>query len=309
MARPTDTSQSSIKVAIVGGGPSGLTLASILKAVRIPFTVFELDASASARGQGGMLDIHKSSGQLALAKAGLLDEFKKRMRVDATDLYVRDQTGEIRWYHTEKENPDPERPEIDRGDLRNLLLSALDEGDVQWEKKLVRAEKEEVAQERCFSLYFANGSSATGFNILVGADGTWSRVRPLRSNVPPSYVGMTVAATRITNLDDRLPELAKFVGNGTCMSVEGKSLVVAQKSGDGSVNVYSFISVPEDWRETSGIDWSNQRRGLTEFVERYYSGWGQEAKSLIIECDEGDLAIRPLYRYPPGHRWEKTSAG
>ena len=141
--------QSSIKVAIVGGGPSGLTLASILKAVRIPFTVFELDASPSARGQGGMLDIHKTSGQLALAKAGLLDEFKKRMRVDATDLVVRDQTGQTHWYHTEKEEPDPERPEIDRGDLRNMLLSALDEGDVQWGKKLVKAEKDTAAQSSC----------------------------------------------------------------------------------------------------------------------------------------------------------------
>ncbi|KAJ3533873.1 hypothetical protein NMY22_g7156 [Coprinellus aureogranulatus] len=122
-------------------GPSGLTLACILKAIHIPFTVFELDSSPSARTQGGMLDIHKSSGQLALGKAGLLHEFKKRMRVDATEFQIRDGKGKVYWHHTEAEEEDPERPEIDRGDLRDMLLGPLGEGDVKWGKKLVEAEK------------------------------------------------------------------------------------------------------------------------------------------------------------------------
>lgn len=298
---------SSITVAIVGGGPAGLTLASNLKAAQIPFTVFELDTSRAARTQGGMLDIHKNSGQLALKKAGLHDEFRRRMRVDATDLYVRDHTGKVVYFHTEKEEADPERPEIDRSELRNLLLSALEEGDVKWGKKLRKAEKDEKSKK--FTLHFADGTSSGGFDVLVGADGTWSRVRPLRSDVPPPYVGMTVITTNIANIDERFPELAKFVGNGSCMLANGETIIMAQRSGDGSIKTYSFIPVAEEWKERSGIDWSSQKRGLREFVERFHADWAEEGKALICECDEGELAIRPLYLYPRGHEFEKKCSG
>ncbi|KAJ3520715.1 hypothetical protein NMY22_g12628 [Coprinellus aureogranulatus] len=301
---------SSIRVAIVGGGPSGLTLACILKAIHIPFTVFELDASRHARSQGGMLDIHKHSGQLALAKAGLLDEFKRRMRVHATDFYLRDHTGKVLWFRTEREVADPERPEIDRAELRNMLLGPLDEEDVKWGKKFVRAEKVDGTEAGSnFVLHFGDGSTAGGFNVLVGADGTWSKVRPLRSNVPPPYVGVTVITTSIAKLDESFPDLGKFVGSGSSMLVDGNSAVIAQKSGDGTVKTYSFIPVPEDWKEQCGIDWSNQKKGLMEFVERFHSNWAEEAKALLVECDEGDLAIRPLYLYPSGHKLKKACSG
>ncbi|KAJ3496262.1 hypothetical protein NMY22_g19836 [Coprinellus aureogranulatus] len=131
---------SRLKVAIVGGGPGGLTLATILKRLSIPFTVFELDPSRNARSQGGMLDIHKHTGQRALVKAGLMDEFKKRMRrLDATEVYLRDFKGRILQHlEAEVDEGDMERPEIDRAELRGLLLDALDKEDVVWGKKLVK---------------------------------------------------------------------------------------------------------------------------------------------------------------------------
>lgn len=298
---------SSIKVAIVGGGPAGLTLACILKAIKIPFTVFELDASRSARTQGGMLDIHKHSGQLALKKAGLHDQFRKLMRIDATDLYIRDHTGKVIHFHTEKEEADPERPEIDRAELRNLLLSGLEEDDVKWGKKVVKAEKDESSGK--FTVHFADGTSAGGFDVLVGADGTWSKIRPLRSDALPPYAGITVVASSIANLDERYPELATFAGNGSCMMADGKIIIMSQKNGDGSLKTYSFAKVPEDWKEKSGIDWSYQRQGLTEYLEKYHQGWAEEGKALLLECDEGELAIRPLYMYPRGHKFEKKCTG
>lgn len=300
---------SSIKVAIVGGGPSGLTLACILKAAQIPFTVFELDASPSTRGQGGMLDIHKGSGQLALEKAGLLGEFKRRMRVDATEFYLRNFTGEVHWHHTEAGEENPDRPEIDRGDLRDILLGPLDEDDVKWGEKLVKAEKGADEAGGKFTLYFADGSTAGDFDILVGADGTWSKVRPLRSDVSPTYTGMTVITTSIAEIDKRYPKLAEFVGNGSCMLVDGNVGLIAQKSGDGSVKTYSFIPAAEEWKERSDLDWSNQREGLEEYVQRFHAGWAEEAKKLLVECDEGDLTVRRLYQFMPNHKPEKECPG
>jgi len=70
-------------IAILGAGPSGLTLARLLHLNGIDYTIFERDASAASawgRGGSGTLDLHEGSGLLALQEAGLLDEFKRKAR-------------------------------------------------------------------------------------------------------------------------------------------------------------------------------------------------------------------------------------
>ncbi len=58
-------------IAIVGGGPGGLTLARLLQMNGANVTVYERDASRSARVQGATLDLHEESGLKALRKAGI----------------------------------------------------------------------------------------------------------------------------------------------------------------------------------------------------------------------------------------------
>jgi 2-polyprenyl-6-methoxyphenol hydroxylase-like FAD-dependent oxidoreductase len=70
-------------IAILGAGPSGLTLGRLLHLAGIDFTIFERDESAASawgRGGSGTLDLHEGSGLLALQEAGLMEEFKKRAR-------------------------------------------------------------------------------------------------------------------------------------------------------------------------------------------------------------------------------------
>jgi 2-polyprenyl-6-methoxyphenol hydroxylase-like FAD-dependent oxidoreductase len=72
------------KIAIIGAGPAGCTLARLLQVAEIPVevTIFESDATPNVRSQGGTLDLHTDTGLAAMKKADLYNEFLKHARFD-----------------------------------------------------------------------------------------------------------------------------------------------------------------------------------------------------------------------------------
>ena len=84
---------------------------------------------------------------------------------------------------------DRDRPEIDRLQLRQILLQSIPKHRVRWDKKLLGAE---IAESKTRSgattasdctLRFVDGTSESGFRLIVGADGAWSKIRSLVSEV------------------------------------------------------------------------------------------------------------------------------
>ncbi|KAF5351153.1 hypothetical protein D9756_008282 [Leucocoprinus leucothites] len=301
------------RIAIIGGGPGGLTLARLLKLQNIPFRLFELDESSESRSQGGTLDIHKGSGQMALKAAGLFAEFERHARREGAAIKILDKDGTVVWADDglSPEGSDimpPDRPEIDRRDLRKILLNSLDEGMVEWGRKVVEISEDEnsTKEKPQYTIEFEGGAKECGFELVVGADGAWSRVRGLLTKEKPFYSGVTFVEACVEDIDAEHPELVERVGLGSCFQVHGLSALLNQRNTDGSVRTNAAVRVDEDWATTCGIDWADVQASKQAFVDAKYSGWEALCKEFVLQSD-GPLTVRPMYMLPVEMKWETRS--
>jgi 2-polyprenyl-6-methoxyphenol hydroxylase-like FAD-dependent oxidoreductase len=284
-------------VAIVGAGPSGLTLARLLQMRGATVHVFESDSSSAARDQGGSLDLHEDSGQIAVRKAGLEDRFLAMSRAEAQTSRVFDKHGVI---HLDLRPQDEKatRPEIERGELRGLLLGSLAPSTVEWERRLRKVER---TRDDRHLLTFENGPPVTA-DLLFGCDGTWSKVRPLVTREEPRYAGLTFVESRLSSPDTRHPKVAEMVGPGTIMVTSDNKALMAQRNADGNIRIYVTLRVAEDWAERYGLDFgepANAREGLL----KYFEGWAPHVREMLTGCDDYFIP-RPLYTLPPEQTWQ-----
>ncbi|KAJ5402279.1 uncharacterized protein N7487_008175 [Penicillium crustosum] len=280
------------KVAIIGAGPGGLTLARFLHLANIRFTIFESDQSVdSRRVTGGILDLHKSTGQRVIKEAGLWEEYEKHVSYEAEDLIIADRNNQIL---LDSKGQTKGRPEIDRPALRDLLLFSIPPENIRWNNRLKHVDEDGT-------LHFAHGKES-GYDLIVGADGVWSKVRPVVSQIAPFYSGTTGFELWITNPVAIDEDMDSMLGNGSYFVYGGDDRVLmAQRQGDRSVRVYAFIRRPESWMKTGGLDFTN-RHAIKGFLLDEFRAWSPELLRLISNCD-GEIIPRPLYMFPVGIRW------
>lgn len=269
-------------VTIIGAGLGGLTLARVLHVHGIPSTVHEAEESPTARTQGGMLDIHDYNGQIAVEAAGLVDEFRSLVLEGRQAMRVLDSDGTVLF---EKEDDGTGgRPEVQRADLRQMLLDSLPSGTVRWGAKVTGVEGRTVT--------FADGSTIEA-DVLVGADGAWSRVRDVLTDAKPEYVGMSFIETYLHDADTRHPEVARAVGGGSMFAPGRGKGIHAHREAGGVLHAYVEFTRPLEWFGDLG------------HITAEFDGWAPELTALITESDTAPV-FRPHYALPSEHRWERV---
>lgn len=307
-------------IAIIGGGPCGLTLARLLETAGINYVVFERDASPTStlRSQGGTLDIHNETGQEALRRAGLHGQFKSLARCDATTMTLMDSQGGSRASFGDDNGE--ERPEIDRQQLRQILLDSIPAERIRWGKTINsvdRKEDEHRGGAYAWTLNFRDGSTESGFRLIVGADGAWSKIRPLVSDksIPifhvayqltsfqitdakPIYSGKSFLEGRISPGNPQYQSAQQMAGKGTAMVMSAKSTLAVQQMSDASYRVYMGVLAPEGLTQPGGDadpkDMDKARKTMLG-PGGFYADWANDFRDLI-EASEEPWRPWPLYR-------------
>ncbi|GEP80448.1 FAD-dependent oxidoreductase [Staphylococcus carnosus] len=284
-------------ITIIGGGIGGLTLARVLQVNGIPTKVYESDTSRDARTQGGQLDIHEYNGQVALKKAQLTEAFQSIIQKGADAARIVGENGDILL-----DVPDDEsngRPEVLRGDLRNILIDSLKEDTIAWGKKVDHVEKTDNNQ---YKVVFRDETSIVT-DKLIGADGAWSKVRKLLTNITPHYSGTTFIETYLYDVDYNYPKTAQEVGKGAMYALTHNKGIVAHREANNIIHTYVQMNCSEEWIDH--IDFSNGNQAV-QTVAAEFEGWASEIKALITETDS-HIIPRKIYALPDEHRWAPQS--
>lgn len=263
-------------------------LARLLHLSGVSVTVFESDASPDYRSQGGSLDLHETTGLAAIRAAGLWDRFEKHARYDGESMMIMDRNLKT-WFKLDgSRNPYP-KPEIDRTELRRILFESLPEGTIKWNRRLQSVDKDNL-------LVFQDGTES-GYDLVIGADGAWSKVRMALTDIKPEYTGIGGYQMRIPDAKNTAPEVYELLNRGTIFAFEEGKELALQQLGDGEICVNFWTVRDEEWIKTANP--KEARSTIFKQIEP----WNQLFHGAISKATAA-CTPRNLYMLPVGAKWE-----
>ncbi|KAJ7751936.1 hypothetical protein DFH07DRAFT_941571 [Mycena maculata] len=279
-------------IAIVGAGLGGLVCARVLQLQNIPVIIYEREPTPTSRQQGGSLDMHSDSGFKALQMAQLVDEFKKIARYE-------DQNMKIGWMarftlRTSKCRP-RSRSKIGPRRIEHCYARSY------WTRCNPAQSVTQDDRNKPTLHFLDTALEPVTHDFVIGADGSWSRVRPTLSPTVPMYSGVTFVDLFLADITAKThPELAAFVQPGMAMVLGDNKAVIAQRNSNDVVRVYAALRKPLAWLDEVGLT-EGKEGAAQEVLLREFAGWCPQATGwLRVPCES--IAVRPLYTFKR-HAW------
>jgi 2-polyprenyl-6-methoxyphenol hydroxylase-like FAD-dependent oxidoreductase len=211
------------------------------------------------------------------------------------------------------------RPEIPRNSLTHLLLESIPKENIKWENKVTSIQQASDGKKWLLNFAKITSSSESAeaerpetFDLVVGADGAWSKIRPFLTSATPQYAGVHCITLTIPNLTAKHPHFASMVGGGSYVACGDGKTIMAQRGSVDSVRMYLMLKSPSSTylSDTSldALSPSQLKQKLLTSSE-LYATWGESLKDLLCAaCDaeaEGgeEISAKPLYMLPVGHTW------
>lgn len=290
------------QVAIIGGGPGGLTLARLLRLQNVNVKVYERDLNKDARVQGSPLDLHDGSGLAAIHKAHLFEEFKSNFLPGADKTLILNEKAQV-FYSDHETNVHEDfgnenfRPEIDRGALRKILLESLQPETVIWNSHFVSMK----AQNEGWLLYFKDGNSVYA-DIVIASDGANSKIRPYITDIKAFYTGILTLEGTIYESAKNAPHIASLINGGKIMAFGDTQNILLGQKGGGDLGFYASFKADENWTSTNGLDYADKTQML-EWFKSEYPEWSSVWYELF-ENVSAPFIPRSIYCMPLDQTWE-----
>jgi 2-polyprenyl-6-methoxyphenol hydroxylase-like FAD-dependent oxidoreductase len=217
-----------------------------------------------------------------------LDAFKRNYRPGADKIRIVDQQLHMHYdEHTDTRETNfgdkNHRPEIDRGPLRDILLASLKPDTVVWDSHILSLKPEKDG----WKLIFQNGNSVTA-DIVIGADGASSKIRPFVTPIKPVWAGVTMIEGVVYDPGRTAPLINELLKGGKIFAYGNSQTLFVSSKGDGTLGFATGHRTTENWVRDSGIDFKDHRQLLAWF-KREFAG-------LFIP--------RPQYCMPLNQSWQ-----
>ncbi|OXA75871.1 tetracycline resistance monooxygenase [Flavobacterium aquidurense] len=258
------------KVAIIGAGPVGLTMAKLLLQNSIKVTVYERDENPQTRIWGGTLDLHKGSGQDALQKAGLLESYYNialPMGIIMTDEQCKTITSRT---------PQYDNPEINRNDLRKIILDSLRDDTVVWNRKLTGLS----TKDGKWVLHFENERDEVA-DFVIGANGGMSSVRKYVTDTEVEETGTFIIQGDIPQPQLNCPEFYQLCNDNRLMTAHNGNLFVANPKNKDMLSYGIIFKKPEGFETAANkLDFKNTK-SIANFLSDRFSNWHESYHHLF----------------------------
>jgi tetracycline resistance monooxygenase len=257
------------KVAIIGAGPVGLTMGRLLQQQGIDVKVYERDKDPQVRIWGGTLDLHKDSGQEALQKAGLLENYYTMSL--PMGVVLANAQGDV----LAVKSPQYDNPEINRNSLRKLLLDSLKGDTVVWNRKLTSLS----THEGRWVLHFGNQATATA-DLVIGANGGMSKVRAYVTDTRIEETGTSIIQGDVPQPETRCPDFYRLCNGNRLMTAHQGNLLVANPDNNGALTYGVIFKRPEEWLDHDELDFKNVGHVIRFLADRL-SSWHECYQKLF----------------------------